>query len=71
MISSLSHKSFLFAGEDEEACAAELTGGDHTIWPVLHSAAGETNLPQLGQGNSTPGSHLRPVQGTNSVLSEF
>lgn len=60
--------SFWFAGENEEACDARIPGGDHTIWSVLHSAAGETNLSQLGQGNSTAGSHLQHIQGTNLYL---
>lgn len=60
-----------FPGKDEEACDAGFTGGDHTIWSVLHTAAGETDLPQLGQGNATPGSHLCHIQGTNLLLHWF
>lgn len=63
--------SFWFAGENEEACDARIPGGDYTIWSVLHSAAGEANLSQLGQGNSTAGSHLQHVQGTNLFLHLF
>lgn len=57
--------SFSLTGEDEEASATGLTGGDCAIWSVLHSAAGETHFPQLGQGNSPHGSHLIHIQGTN------
>lgn len=63
--------SFFLTGEDEEAGAAGLTGGDCAIWSVLHPAAGETHLAQLGQGNSPPGSHLSHIQGTNVLLHYF
>lgn len=56
--------SFSLVGEDEEAGATELTGGDCALGSVLHRAAGETHLSQLGQGNSPPGSHLSHIPGT-------
>lgn len=57
--------SFSLTGEDEEAGAHGLAGGDCAVWSVLHAAAGETHFPQLGQGNSPPGSHLSHIQGTD------
>lgn len=63
--------SFSLTGEDEEACAAGLTGGDCAIWSVLHRAAGETHLSQLGQGDSPSGSHLSHIQGINVLLQYF
>lgn len=60
--------SFWFAGENEEARDAGIPGGDHTIGSLLHSAAGEANLSQLGQGNSAAGSHLQHLQGTHVFL---
>lgn len=57
--------SSLLTGTDEEAGAAGLTGGDCQIWSVLHFAVRETHLPQLGQGNPSPGPHLSHIQGTD------
>lgn len=55
--------SFFLAGQDEEACAAGHAGGDCTLGTVLHPAAGKTHLHQLGQGDSSLGSHLSLIQG--------
>lgn len=59
--------SLSLTGEDEEAGAAGLTGGDCALGSVLHTAAGETHLPQLGQGNSPPGPHLSRIQSMNAL----
>ena len=59
------HPVCIHVGEDEEASATELTGGDYQVWSVLHPSAWETHLPQLGQRNSALGSHLCYIQGTN------
>lgn len=59
---------FSVTGEDEEAGAAGYPGGDCAVQSVLHPAAGETHLPQLGQRNSPPGSHLSHIQGAKVSL---
>lgn len=63
--------AYASVGEDEEASAAEFTGGDRPICSVLHPSAGETHLPQLGQRNSHPGSHLSFLQGTDVLWDEI
>lgn len=55
--------SFFLAGEDEEARAKGHSGGDCALGTVLHPAAGKTHLHQLGQGDSSLGSHLSRIQG--------
>lgn len=63
-------QSFSVAGEDEEAGATGLTGGDRPVWSVLHTAAGKTHFPQLGQRNSPTGSPHSHIQG-NCVFSHY